>query len=88
MNLQILSDTTIPLQDAVNQLLQPLIGPFKATTARVVDNNGQATEAYSTVVHNNGNETQIPVDNVAAIIDCYDALTVATLEAAYRVSGR
>lgn len=84
MDLLGLFDTAVPLQDAINQLLQPLIGPFKATTARVVDNSGQATEAYSTVVHNDGNKTQVPVDNVAAVIDCYEVLTVESLQAAYQ----
>lgn len=84
MNLQGLFDTAVPLQGAINQLLQPLIGPFKATTARVVDNSGQATEEYSTVVHNDGNETQVPVDKVAAVIDCYEALTIESLQAAYQ----
>lgn len=85
MNLKPLFDMAIPLQDAVNQLLRPLIGPFKVTTARVVDNSGQATEVYSSVVHNDvGEPDVIPVDNVAAVIDCYNVLTAETLEAAYR----
>lgn len=85
MNLKVLFDTSISLQDAVNELLRPLIGPFKATTAGVLDHGGQATESYSSVVHNNSNDSgAVPVDNVAAVIDCYDVLTVETLEAAYR----
>lgn len=85
MNLKVLFDAAIPLRDAVNQLLRPLIGPFKATTARVVDNSGQMTEAYSTVVYNDSNESgAVPVDNVAAVVDCYDVLTVEILEAAYQ----
>lgn len=85
VNLKVLFDTSIRLQDAVNELLQPLIGPFKATTARVLDNSGQTTELYSSVVHNNSNESDVvPVDNVAAVIDCYDVLTIEALEAAYQ----
>jgi hypothetical protein len=83
VNLERLFDTAIPLQDAINELLRPVIGPFKAVTASVVDNGGHATDPYSTVVHNNGNEAQVPVDSVAAVIDCHEALTVETLEAAY-----
>lgn len=85
MNLKSLFDTAIPLQDAVNHLLRPLIGPFKAMTARVVDNSGQTTEVYSSVIHNDGSEPgAVPVDNVAAVIDCYDVLTTETLEVAYQ----
>ncbi len=85
MNLTSLFDTAIPLQDTVNQLLQPLIGPFKATTARLLDNSVQVTEPYSSVVHNNSHESgTVPVDNVAGIIDCYDVLTTDVLEAAYQ----
>lgn len=85
MNIKPLFDTAIPLQDAVNQLLQPLIGPFKATTARVVDNSGQTTEVYSSVVHNDGNEPgAVPVDNVATVIACYDVLSTEALEVAYQ----
>jgi hypothetical protein len=85
VNLQPLFDTAIPLQDAINQLLQPLIGPYKATTAPIVGNDGQTTEAYSTIVYNGGNEPPaVPVDNVAAVIDCYDELTIETLETAYQ----
>lgn len=85
MNLKSLFDTAIPLQDAVNQLLRPLIGTFKATTVRVVDNSEQTTEVYSSVVHNNGNEPgAVPVDNVAAVIDCYDVLTIEALGVAYQ----
>lgn len=78
-------DTATPLQDAVNQFLQRFIGSFKATTARLVDNSGQTTESYSSVVHSDGGDSQaIPVDNVAAVIDCYEVLTIEALEAAYR----
>jgi hypothetical protein len=85
VDLRSLFDTAIPLQDAVNQLLRPLIGSFKATTARVLDNSGQTTEGYSSVIHNNGGELLVvPVNNVAAVIDCYDELTMETLDAAYR----
>lgn len=85
MNLKSVFDTAIPLQDAVNQLLRPLIGPFKATTSRVLDNSGQTTEPYSCVVHNKSPESgTVPVDNVAAVIDCYDVLTIEALEAAYQ----
>jgi hypothetical protein len=85
VNLKALFDTGIRLQDAINDLLFPLIGPFKVKTACVLDNGGQTTESYSSVVHNNSNESgAVPVDNVAAVIDCYDVLTVEALEAAYQ----
>jgi len=85
VNLKSLFNTSIPLQDAVNQLLRPLIGTFKATTARVVDNSGRTTEVYVSVIHSDGNEPGIvAVDNVAAVIDCYDVLTIETLEVAYQ----
>jgi hypothetical protein len=85
LNLECLFDTAIPLQDGVNQLLQPLIGPFKATTGRVVDHGGQTSEEYSSVVHNDvSGRPAVPVDNVAAVIDCYDVLTLEALETAYR----
>ena len=85
MNLQMLFDPAIPLWDAINQLLRPLIGPFKATTASIVDNSGNNTDLYSTIVQDDANEpSAVPVDNVAAVIDCYDVLTIETLEAAYQ----
>jgi hypothetical protein len=85
VNPKALFDTGTCLQDAINDLLAPLIGPFKARAACVLDNGGQTTEQYSSVVHNKSNETSaVPVDNVAAVIDCYDVLTVEALEAAYR----
>lgn len=85
MNLKVLFGTSIPLQDGINQLLQPLIGPFKATNGSVVDNIGQTTGTYASVIHNDRSEPlAVPVDSVAAIIDSYDVLTVETLEAAYK----
>jgi hypothetical protein len=50
MDLQILSDVTIPMRDAICQLLQPLIAPFSAATARLVDNNGYTLEEDFCVV--------------------------------------
>ncbi|MBA3002801.1 MAG: hypothetical protein FP813_02975, partial [Desulfurivibrio sp.] len=85
MNLKVLFDTGIRLPEAINDLLRPLIGPFKAKTAPVLDNDGQTTELYSSVVHYNSNESgAVLVDNVAAIIDCYEVLTIEALEAAYQ----
>lgn len=85
VNLKSLFDSAIPLQDAVNQLLQPLIGLFKATNARVLDNSGQTTEVYSCVVHNDKNEPEaVPVDNVVAVIDCCNVLTIEALAVAYQ----
>jgi|WetSurMetagenome_2_1015567.scaffolds.fasta_scaffold00054_56 hypothetical protein len=85
VDIKVLFDTAIHLQDAVNELLRPLIGSFKATPARVLDNNGQTSEPYSSVVHNNTNESDVvPVDNVAAVIDSYNVLTIEALEAAYQ----
>ncbi len=85
MNLKALFDTDIHLQDAINEFLLPLIGPFKAVTAHVLDNDEQTTEPYSSVVHNNSNESgDVPIDNVAAIIDCYEVLTIEALEASYQ----
>ena len=85
MNLKVLFDTGIRLQEAINDLLLPLIRPFKAKTAPVLDNDGQTTEPYSSVVHYNSNESgAVPVDSVAAIIDCYEALSIEALEAAYQ----
>src|SRR5258708_955311 len=85
MNVKVLFDTAILLQDAVNQLLQPLIGSFKATTASIADNSGQTTECYSSVVHNDESGAHaVPVDHVAAVIECYGELTVSVLEAAHR----
>ena len=83
--MQMLFDPEIPLGDAFNQLLRPLIGPFKATTSSIVDNNGNNTDVYSTIVYDEVNElSTIPVDKVAVFIDCYDTLTVETMEAAYQ----
>jgi hypothetical protein len=85
MNVKPLFDTTVPLQDAVNRLLQPLVGTFKATVAAIVDNNGQVTEPYSSVVHNDESGAQaVRLDNVAGVIECYDQLTLSVLEDAYR----
>jgi hypothetical protein len=85
VNLEAIFDTRIPLQDAFNQLLQPLIGSFKATNGPLIDNSGQTTEVYSSVVHNDGSEPRaVPVDSVAAVIDSHDALTIETLEVAYQ----
>jgi hypothetical protein len=86
VNLQILSNAAIPLQEAINQLLRPLIGSFKATTAPIVYRDGNTTDVYSTIVHNGGSEAPgaVPVDNVAAVIDCYHTLTIETLQAAYQ----
>jgi hypothetical protein len=79
-------DTNVALQDGINQLLRPLIGSFEAITAHIADNSGNTTDVYATVVHNNGAATSgpVPVDAVAAVIDCCDSLTVDTLQAAYR----
>jgi len=85
VNLKALSDPDIRLQDAINELLMSLFGPFKAMTSRVLDSDEQTTEPYSSVVHNNSNESgDVPIDNVAAIIDCYEVLTIEALEAAYQ----
>lgn len=85
VDLRPLFDTAIPLQDAVNHLLQPLLGPFKATTARVVDHSGQTTEVYSSVLHSDGAQSgAVALDNVAAVIDCHDVLTSEALAVAYQ----
>jgi hypothetical protein len=85
MNLRPLFDLTVPLPEAINGLLRPLIGPFKATTSAVVGNNEQTTEVYATIVHNDGDERPaVPIDNVAAAIEFSDVLTVETLAAAYQ----
>jgi hypothetical protein len=84
VNVDLLLDTSIPLGDAVNQLLRPLIGPFKSTTAPVVSNSGQTTDFSSTVIHNYDRDApSIPVDAVAAIVDCNDSLTREGLQTAY-----
>ena len=84
MNIKILFDTTISLQNAVNQLLQPVIGEFKAITARVVEGSEQVTDTYCSVIHcYEGKSQYIPVRDVAAVVDCYDVLTTEVLEAAY-----
>jgi hypothetical protein len=83
LNLNLIFDTTIPLKDAVNQLLRPLIGSFKATTADIIDNEGNLTAAYSSVIHADESEGRaVQIDNVAAIIDCHDVLTLDALETA------
>jgi hypothetical protein len=84
------SDEAIPLQDAINQLLRPLIGDFMAETAAIVDNGSNRTDVYSTIVHNDGNssrDTGVRVDNVAAVVDCYEILTTEALHAAYQRIG-
>lgn len=68
----------------MNKLLRPRIGPFKANSARVVDNFGQVTQVYPTVVHEDGNESQVAVDKLAAVVDCYDVLTIESLQAGYQ----
>lgn len=85
LNLNLIFDTTIPLKDAVNQLLRPLIGSFKATTADIIDNEGNLTAAYSSVIHADESEGRaVQIDKVAAIIDCHDVLTLDALETAYK----
>lgn len=83
--LEIHFNSEIPIQDIVNQLMQPLIGSFKATTGHVIDNSGKSTEIFASVIHNcEQTHNSIPINNVAAIIDCYEELTIEILEDAYQ----
>jgi len=78
-------DAAIPFGDAINELLKPIITPFKAASAIVVDNAGKSTEAFSSVVYDGERETRaVPIDKVAAVIDSYDVLTLEALATAYQ----
>ncbi len=75
----------MPLWQGINQALQPFIGPFDASTAQVVDNAGNVTDAYSSVVRPSGSVTEaIPVDSVAGVIVCDEELTIEGLRGAYQ----
>ena len=90
MHSQLLSDPGAPLQEAINRLLRPLIGSFQATSASIVYGSGNRTDTYSTVVYMDGSAglEAVPVDNVAAVIDCYELLTIEALRTAYeRISA-
>lgn len=77
-------DPALPLPQAVNQALRPFTGSFDVSTAQVVDNAGNVTAAYSSVVSPSGNGAgAIPVDAVAAVILCDEELTIESLRAAY-----
>ena len=79
-------DPALPLWQGINQALQPFIGPFDASTAQVVDNAGNVTDAYSSVVRARAEvlPEAIPVDSVAGVIVCDEELTIEGLRGAYQ----
>lgn len=83
---QIFGDIALPIQEGINRLLQPYIGPFKAETASIITLDGHKTKNYSTVIHNYNCEKLllVPIDSVAVVIDAYEDLTIEILQQAYQ----
>jgi hypothetical protein len=74
----------LPLHEELNRLLAPLIASFRSTMSPILDANGVMTDTYSCVVHEGrGEGSAVPIGTVAAVIDCYDTLTIENLETAY-----
>jgi hypothetical protein len=77
-------DPRLPLPEAVVQAVRPFIGPFEASTAKIIDNEAVITEASLVVLHPRGvGEGPVPIDSVAAVIVCEEELTVESLQVAY-----
>jgi uncharacterized protein YggT (Ycf19 family) len=49
-------DSTVPLADTVNELLQPIIGPFRATRATIASGDN-STCAFATVIYSVAGDT-------------------------------
>lgn len=80
----IIPDPNLPLSRAVNEALCRFIGPFEASTARLLDNAGNTTDEYAVVLRpGGGGDGPIPIDSVAAVIVCDEELTIEGLRAAY-----
>jgi hypothetical protein len=78
------------LPAAINTLLQQHIGSFRADTAPIVGNDGTLTPVFATVIHVGPEPAGQPVkvDDVLAVIDAYDSLTLADLETSYHRSAQ
>lgn len=77
-------DPALPLPRAVSEALRPFTGSFDVAAAQVMDNAGNVTAAWSSVVRPSGSgAVAIPVDAVAGIILCDEELTIGSLRAAY-----
>lgn len=80
----VIPDPALPLPEAANQALRPFIGSFEASTARIINNAGNTTDAYAVVLRPGGSgDGPIPIDSVAAVIVCDEELTIEGLRAAY-----
>jgi hypothetical protein len=78
------------LPAAINALLQQHIGSFRADTAPIVGKDGTLTPSFATVIHVGPEPAGQPVkvDDVLAVIDAHDSLTLADLEASYHRSAQ
>jgi hypothetical protein len=71
--------------DEFNEYLHPLIGTFDSVSAAVRDTAGNNTPTFSAVIHCSGRNYAgtIPIDDVAAVVDFHENLTIKTLATAY-----
>lgn len=75
----------LDLPTALNELFERRLGAFKTDAAEVASSDGTVKTGPFAVVAHKGDVRGpvIPVDSVAAIIECYEELTLASLRAAY-----
>jgi len=80
------------LAAALNETLNRFVGqPFVAAPGRMRDSQGQYSEAFASTLRSGGPPTEdatYPADNLAAVVDAYDELTIEILRQAYaRISA-
>ena len=77
--------------DAVNRILRPHIGPFKAEPGFITDQDGNRTERFDSVIYlggDAGGSTPIPADAVAAVIDVHENMDLQSFRVAYQRIGQ
>ncbi|MFC1665274.1 hypothetical protein ACFL17_06565 [Pseudomonadota bacterium] len=81
---KMIEDVSIPLDQAIKEIVQPHMGPFKIDIAKISRQDGSETEDTHLLVHSSENENVVPIDSVALVIDCHEKMTGEVLESAYR----
>ena len=87
---ELVAATELTLDCVLNRVLRRFLGrPYRVTSASVVDEGGDRTERFASVIHVApegavaAESTPIPVDTVAAVIDACESLDLDGFRRAY-----
>lgn len=83
--MDVIDDATLPVEDSVAKALKPLIGTLHARVVPLTDNSGNLIDSGLVVIHSDSAARLpiVPLDTVAAVIDCHEVLTREKLRDSY-----